>query len=272
MEAESRVARSGSEPDGDQGSERDGPHVTFFRLVPGCRLPQRADRAAAGTMPTRAFRHCEAMTSASAFGWYVFPPISFSLMWDGGSDIIWSYAGVDDWFALKIAQVPNFSDHFDRVAPPEFRGFSPPFLAAFKEPGVVQIWSGLIARTSPGWSLLVRSPANLTRSQAYDHYEGIIETDRWFGPLFTNVRLTRTHGPVEFDAEFPLLQVQAIPRSAYGDALDAFDVVEELDAFQASDWESFRSTVVAPNVDPHRQRGRYAAGARRRRKSAAPHS
>ena len=46
----------------------------------------RADRAAAGTMPTRAFRYCEAMTSASAFGWYVFPPITFSLMWDGGSE------------------------------------------------------------------------------------------------------------------------------------------------------------------------------------------
>ena len=49
----------------------------------------RADRAAAGTMPTRAFRYCEAMTSASAFGRYVFPPITFSLMWDGG----WKYFG-----------------------------------------------------------------------------------------------------------------------------------------------------------------------------------
>jgi Family of unknown function (DUF6065) len=267
MEADQPVARPGSEPDRDEGTGRDGPHVTFFRLVPGCRLPQRADRAAAGTMPTRAFRYCEAMTAASAYGWYVFPPISFSLIWDGGSDIIWSYQGVDDWYSLKIAQVPNFADHFDRVAPPEFKGFSPPFLAAFKEPGVVQIWTGLIARTQPGWSLLVRSPANLTRSQNYDHYEGIIETDRWFGPLFTNVRLTRTHAPIEFDAEFPFVQVQPIPRIAYGDGLDGFDVVEELGEFQADDWESFRSTVVAPNVDPHRQRGQYAVGARRRRKS-----
>ena len=55
----------------------------------------------------------------------------------------------------------------------------------------MQIWSGLIARTAPEWSLLVRSPVNLARSQGYEHYEGIIETDRWFGPLFTNVRLER---------------------------------------------------------------------------------
>jgi hypothetical protein len=244
----------------------DGPGVTFFRLVPGCRLPQRADRSAAGTMPTRAFRYCEALTSASAFGWYLFPPIGFSLMWDGGSDVLWTYQGADAWFPLKVAQFPNFADHFDHVAPPEFKGFSPPFLAAFKEPGVVQIWSGLFARTAPDWSLLVRAPANLARSQGYDQYEGIIETDRWFGPLFTNVRLTRTNAPIEFDAEFPFVQVQPVHRSVYGDALDGFDVVPGLDCFGSDEWENFRTTVVAPNVDPHRQRGQYAATVRRQRK------
>ena len=37
----------------DEPLERDGPIVTFFRFVPECRLPMRADRSAAGTMPTR---------------------------------------------------------------------------------------------------------------------------------------------------------------------------------------------------------------------------
>jgi hypothetical protein len=250
----------------DPQAAHHSPDVTFFRLVPGCRLPQRADRSAAGTMPTRAFRYCEALTAASAFGWYLFPPVNFSLIWDGGSDIIWTYQGADSWFPLKVAQFPNFSDHFDRVAPAELKGFSPPFLAAFKEPGVVQIWSGLIARTAPDWSLLVRAPANLARSQGYDHYEGIVETDRWFGPLFTNIRLTRTNVPVEFDAEFPFVQVQPVHRSVYGPELDAFEVVPGLDRFASRDWDDFRTTVVVPNVDPHRQRGQYAVAARRQRK------
>ena len=73
--------------------QHDGPIASFYRLVPECRLPIRADRAAAGTMPTRAFRYCEPMTSASAFGWYVFPPITFSLMWEGGAEIFWTYKG-----------------------------------------------------------------------------------------------------------------------------------------------------------------------------------
>jgi Family of unknown function (DUF6065) len=260
---------------GEQGERADrlehpDPIVSFFRFVPECPLPMRADRAAAGTMPTRAFRYCEAMTSASAFGWYVFPPITFSLMWDGGSEIFWTYKGEDAWFPLRKVQFPGFADRFDKAAPAALRGFSPSFLSAFKEPGVVQIWSGLIARTAPEWSLLVRSPVNLARSQGYENYEGIIETDRWFGPLFTNVRLTRTNVPVEFNEEYPFLQVQPVHRSTYGNALDNFKVFPELGLLTSSDWEAFRNTVVRPNVDPHRLRGQYAVGSRRRRKQPAP--
>lgn len=253
----------------DARSDLTAPAVTFYRFVPACRLPQRADRSAAGTLPTRAFRFCEAVTTAAAFGWYVFPPMSLSLMWDG-SDIVWTYPGADGWFPLKAAQFPDFAQHFDKTAPPHLAGFSPPFLAALVEPGIVQIWSGLVVRTAPGWSLLVRAPANLVRNPGYEVYEGIVETDRWFGPLFTNVRLTRTHAPIEFDADFPFLQVQPVHQSLYGGALDTFEVVPDLAQLRDSDWEAYRTTVVQPNVDPHRQRGQYAAATRRRRKQKSP--
>jgi len=250
--------------------EHDWPLIKFFRFLPQCRVPQRADSSAAGTMPTRAFRYCEAMRWASAFGWYIFPPIGFTLIWDGGTDVIWTYHGADGWYPLKAAQFPGFADHFDSVAPAELRGFSPPFLAAAKEPGLVQIWSGLFARTAPGWSLLVRPPANLARSQGCEHYEGIIETDRWFGPLLTNIRLTRTNVPVDFDPDFPLLQVQPVHRSVYGAMLDDFENVPDLTCLGPEEWEAFRSTVVAPNVDPNRRLGKYAATTRRRRKGKSP--
>jgi hypothetical protein len=253
----------------DARPEVSSPLITFFRFVPGCRPPQRADRAAAGTIPTRGFRHCDALTAASAFGWYLFPPIGFSLIWDG-SEVIWTYKGADGWYPLKAAQFPDFAKRFDQVAPPDVEGFSPQFLASLIEPGIVQIWSGLVVRTAPGWSLLIRSPANLVRNPGYECYEGIVETDRWFGPLFTNIRLTRTHAPIEFDADFPFLQVQPVHQSLYGSALDTFEVVDDLARLAPADWEAYRKTVVQPNVDPHRQRGQYAAANRRRRKQKDP--
>ena len=53
--------------------------ITFHRFVPEARFPMRADRSAAGSLPTRAFRYCEPATSAAAFGYYLFPPTSFTM-------------------------------------------------------------------------------------------------------------------------------------------------------------------------------------------------
>jgi hypothetical protein len=252
----------------DEPTDPDAPLLTFYRFVSECRLPQRADRSAGGSIPTRGFRYCEPITTASAFGWYVFPPMSFSVMWDGATDIVWTFKGADGWYALDAAQFPNFAEQFDRIAPADIRGFSPPFLGAMKAPpGGIQLWSGLAARTAPGWSLLVRPPANLARSLGYECWEGLIETDRWFGPLFTNIRLTRTNVPIEFDANFPFLQVQPIHRSSYGPALDQVDIVTDLSELEPADWDAFRATVVKPIMDnPERQPGHYATGVRRRRK------
>src|SRR5947209_3496954 len=246
----------------------ESPLIRFFRFVPEARLPQRADRSAGGSIPTRGFRFCEPVTTASGFGWYVFPPMSFSVVWDGGTDIAWTYKGADGWYALDAAQFPNFAARFDEIAPPDVKGFLPPFLSAMKSPvGGIQLWSGLAARTAPGWSLLVRPPANLARSMGYECWEGLIETDRWFGPLFTNIRLTRTNVPIEFDANFPFLQVQPIHRSSYGAALDDVEIVTDLGELAAEDWDAFRATVVKPIVEnPERQPGHYATQVRKRRK------
>jgi hypothetical protein len=250
----------------DELARWDSPLVTFYRMIPEGRLPERADRSAAGQLPTRGYRYCEAATTASAFGWYVFPPMSFSVIWDGGTDIIWTYQGADSWYPLKSAQFPGFAEKFDQSAPPDLTGYSPPFVGAPKEQGIIQIWSGLLARTAPGFSLLVRPLANLPRSQAYDAYEGIIETDRWFGPLFTNVRLTRTNAPIEFDSDFPYMQVQPVHRSLYGDAINDFAVVSDMGQLTPDDWAAYRAVVAKPHVEPERQRGHYATTVRRRRK------
>jgi hypothetical protein len=219
------------------------PLICFHRLIERARAPERADRSAGGLLPTRAFRYCEAVTTASAFGWYVFPPISFSLVWDG-EGMAWTYDGAEAWFPLGKAQFPHFSAEFDRLAPEHLKGCAPPFVAALPEPGVVQVWSGLLARTQPGWSLLIRAPANIPRS-GYEFFEGIVETDRWFGPLFTNVRLTRTDAPVTFDADMPLFQAQPLHRSVYSDdKLNAFACAPGLRGLSEADWNDYQATVV----------------------------
>lgn len=240
--------------------------IKFYRLIPDCPKPQRADRSAGGLIPTRAFRFCEPMTTASAFGWYVFPPMDFSVIWDG-TDMFWRFGDAESWYPLDAAQYPDFSQNFDNACPDPIKGYSPPFISRAPEPGVLKIWSGLIVKTAPNWSVLVRCPANLPRSQTYEHYEGIIETDRWFGPLFTNLRISKTDMPISFKREMPLLQVQPLLRTTYEeDALRHFDYVDDVTDFTDEDWENFHQTVIAPGSAQNRERGHYAKEVRRLKK------
>jgi hypothetical protein len=231
----------------------------FYRLIPDAPLPRQADRSADGTLPVRGYRYCEALAAASAFGWYVYPPLNFSLIWDG-VEIAWTYEGADGWYPLRGAQFPGFQKMFEETAPDAVKSLAPSFLATAREPGVVQIWSGYLARTAPRWALLSRAPANIPRTQGYEHFEGIVESDTWFGPLFTNVRLTRTNSPVEFHVRYPLFQVQPLLRQCYRDT--TFEVLEVAD-LDAADWRQFEATMK-PNTEQMRALGHYAVDTRKR--------
>jgi hypothetical protein len=241
------------------------PVVTFYGAVPGIRAPIRADASGLGTLPSRGFQYCEALRTASSFGWYVFPPIDFTLEWDG-SQIIWTYSGAKSWYPLTSAQFPGFQAVFDRAAPKRLRGFAPPFLSAIPEPGLIQLWTGLFVESAENWSILVRPPANLPRNLAYEPYEGIVESDRWFGPLFINIRLIKTDVPIAFSTEIPVLQVQPLHRSTYAEeATSRFGMVPKLADFPAEAWEAYEANIVKP-----REVGAYAAQVRRRRRSGCP--
>ena len=239
------------------------PIVRFHQLTARGRAPIRADRSACGTLPMRAVRYCEALTNATAFGWWLFPPIDLELLWDG-SEVFWRCDDAPDWMPLvPSAQLPNYAAEFDAVAPAALKGCSPPFLTALPEPGTLQIWTGLIAQTAPDWHLLVRAPANMPQAGGICLFEGIVETDRWFGPLFTNLRFTRSHIPVRLRSDYPLVQVQPVPRHAYSnDTLGQMNVTPGLTAEQ---WDAYHATIVEPNSRPNRPFGSYATTTRKKR-------
>jgi hypothetical protein len=202
----------------------------------------------------------------SSFGYYVFPPMDFSLLWDG-NDIFWKSDTMPDWRLVELEAYPGLAERFDHAAPADIAGSAPPFLTRMPEPGVVQIGTGVIAQTAPDWSLLVRNVANLPMPGGLVAYEGIVETDRWFGPIFTNMRMTRTHVPISISTRLPLLQVQPLPRRLYTDEiLDNAEITDALASFGPAEWDAYRHTITIPNRDPERSLGGYAVGTRKRRR------
>lgn len=239
--------------------------LRFHRLIRSIRPPCPASRDAAGTIPMRAARYCEALTTASGMGWYVFTPLDMELYWDG-ADIHWRCDEFPEWMRLDdAAQFPHFSQEFDAMAPETAQGFAPPFLTRLPEPGTVQIWTGLVARTSPGWTLMVRPPVNLTPMTGFTQFEGILEADLWCGPLFANLRLTRTHEAIKLRADLPLLQILPLPRSAFAPG-PKMELAENLDP---TTWNAFIEDIIIPNTNPNRPPGHYATKTRRARRCPA---
>jgi hypothetical protein len=219
-------------------------------------------------------RYCDAVTSATGYGYWVFPPVDLRLLWDG-DQVAWSYGDDDRWLPLSATpssavQFPGYAPTFDAIVPEALRGYSPPFLTALPEAGAVQIWTGLLARTRPGWSLSVRPPVNLPSIPGLTGWEGIIETDIWFGPLFSNFRLTKTDTPVHIRAYAPFLQVQPIPQLAYREETLASFACLEPSELTSSDWDRL-GQVVLPHPDHNVRQGAYAVTVRKRRMCPVDH-
>ncbi len=167
---------------------------------------------------------------------------------------------------LPSAQLPNYAAEFDAVAPAALKGCSPPFLTALPEPGTVQLWTGLIAQTAPDWHLLVRSPANLPQAGGICLFEGIVETDRWFGPLVHQYAVHPQPYAGSPARDYPLAQVQPVPRHSYSnDMLDRMDVTPGPADLTAEHWDAYHASIVEPNSRPNRPFGAYAATARKKR-------
>jgi hypothetical protein len=179
-----------------------------------------------------------------------------------GKFVWWTHEGAEDWEVVDGQIFPGH-DAVLRNVPPAPEGLVPALITPLREPGMVQIWTGFYVRLAPDWALLSRGPANIP-AQGYEHFEGLIEALEWFGPLFTNIRLTHTGAPVRFHSRYPLLQVQALPRASYAEPPFAILGLEDL---SASDWHAYAATL-ARAADDTRKLGAYAIESRRRARRA----
>lgn len=241
--------------------------ITFHRIYPAAMPPMRADKSALGTLPTAAYQFCEAIRTASSFGWYIFPPSDLRLIWDG-AEVLYDAEG--EWRTLSSIHIDEaFPDYWDAHAPDDLKGCAPPYLSSLFVPGVVQIWSGFLVSTAEDWSVLIRPPVNLLHSQGYVCYEGLVETDRFKPcPLFVNIRLIATNREITIPSTRPLFQVQPLRRECYGDPGHSLQQVDGLEAgASALDWDGVRKTMrSADPASGDHESGSYGASVRRRSK------
>lgn len=242
--------------------------VTFRQLFPDAPAVRTADPSLDGSVPLRAYQWCPPFTVASGNGWLVSFPFDLALRNDG--ERVW-WALTDDVDADGVEWVdgtqfpcmhPGFYDRYLTLRPHEADGL-PPMPAAFAGPDGVQLWPGLVARTRPGWSLLVRPPVNRRPRPGLQLLEGLIDTDWWFGPLEV-VASVDPGATVVLHRTEPLFQVQLVHRAGVTERSRDVPVADGgLEAFTAEDWRDFRAAQEG-QITGERGRYRKERSARRR--------
>ncbi|OLT29067.1 hypothetical protein BJF82_16165, partial [Kytococcus sp. CUA-901] len=228
--------------------------VEFYNIFAhGCRLSS-ASRDVGGTLPVAAVQFCPPVQVASAHGFYVYPPRTFALHWDGSrSRISWrldSDSRPVDWIPLDGGQgarlpprddmggdaVPTTPQQQDKLQDLLDVSAGPPFVSASPRlQDSIEITTGLIARTPPGHGLLVRSPVNIVSGRGAFVYDGFLETDWYRSYIPVVLRLTSTE-PVIFHERMPMAHLQVMP---YPSESARPRVVRGLDSWPTDVWEEF---------------------------------
>lgn len=198
--------------------------IDFFSIYPDARLPTPASDTLLGSMPLKAAQYCLPLKDACGAGYYVYPPVDFAISYNGRTTkISWldDHGEPDRWISLEggtAPRLPNVSSIFVDVdekrlqdlaaaMPPEGPGF---INANPKVLSEVEITTGLIARTPPGWAVQVTDLVNWPSHRPFEVLSGTVRTS-WFRGYIPTILRFREAGEARFFRRHPMCQLQIVP-------------------------------------------------------------
>lgn len=155
--------------------------LVAYSTFPALRLPivpAPLKREWMDTTLARSANHCLPLIMANQAGWFINNTHRIRVTWNGGS------SRFDTTIECLEGQPPY------------------PLISHFGN-GIVSWIIPYIFRTSPGYNLLARGPANWPKDAAYP-LDGLIETDWSVAPFTMNWQITAARRPVLFEVGEPI--------------------------------------------------------------------
>jgi len=149
----------------------------------------------------------------------------------------------EGWYPLNERTVSGVRRRVDRRAPKRLRGFAPPFLSAVPEPGIVQLMDRAVRRKRGELEAFSCAAGQSAGSLAFDLYEGIVESDRWFGPLFTTLRAHQDDVPDPFQHRDTAPAVSRFTEVPTPTSVEPLQAGRNLSDFPPEEWSRYEEKI-----------------------------
>jgi hypothetical protein len=179
-----------------------------------CKIKQ-AEKTCLGTANEAAVKWCGPYTSANQFGFWLYPPVDMQFVYDGNRFIYDTekYSN-EDYVTVKSLVKSSDKSVVEKWCMPDTGRTK--FTWGAAEQNVVQIWTGLIFETPPGYCLQIRSPINFPKTD-YHVMEAILETDWMHYDIWINLVCDTNNKQITITKDFPIAQLIPIKRESTKD-------------------------------------------------------
>jgi hypothetical protein len=186
--------------------------IKAWKIHPkACRI-EKAEKTCEGLANKGGVQWCGPYTNANKSGFWLYSPIEIDFTYDGEKFEIHHMEdyGPEDYDRVKQLIKPSDGSDMEKWCFPGVGRTKT--TVGLVEKNVIQIWTGLIFETPPGWCLHVRSPVNFPRRN-FEIMEAMLETDWMQYDIWINVSCSK--GRTKITKDFPLAQIIQTRRETF---------------------------------------------------------
>lgn len=159
-------------------------------------------------------RWCGPYTNANSSGFWLYPPVDMEFSFDGDSFTIHEMEeyGGEDYEIVKSLVRPEDGSQVEKWCFPGSGRTKT--TVGIVEKNVLQVWTGLIFETPPGWCLHIRNPINFPRGDI-EIMEAVLETDWMQYDIWVNLVCVASDRRVALRKDRPLAQLVPARREVF---------------------------------------------------------
>jgi hypothetical protein len=172
---------------------------------------EKANKLCLGKANKSGVRWCGPYSSANQLGFWVYPPVDMEIFYNGNS-----FSGTAEQYSnedyFKIKSLIKSEDKVNIEKWCDSNTGRTKFTWGEADKNVVQIWTGLIFQTPPGYCLQIRSPINFPREN-YHVMEAVLETDWMHYDIWINL-ICEPNKKISIKKDLPIAHLVPVKRES----------------------------------------------------------